>query len=105
MKASDESRPSAAGSFFRQVRFVGRQPIQEITHVQLNTRTLAPDAYCYGLDQNWVSLRDAPAEGVTVDIHYRVSFLPDLTVSSNGVFLFENTLGGPPKGRTRIPCR
>lgn len=66
------------------------KPIHKISSILLNGLPLDIDQYCYELEKGWVSLDFTPDLNDTLRINYTFSLDLDVTISSGGVFLFEN---------------
>ncbi|CUU38401.1 Repeat domain-containing protein [Armatimonadetes bacterium DC] len=54
----------------QKLHYLGRQPIERILQVRVDGRTLSPAEYCYNLTNGWISLRDSPAQSLTVEYEY-----------------------------------
>jgi hypothetical protein len=59
--------------------YLGNQPIQQITSIELNGSFVSLSQYCYDLTDGWVSFATPPASGAVVTVHY--SFSKDLDMA------------------------
>ncbi len=87
---------SFTGNGSRKLFYLPKTHLQYIDRVIVAGDTLQFNEYCYDLESGWISLANAPANGVSVIVDAAVSWSLDLGVtnwdSNIGNYLFTNTI-------------
>jgi hypothetical protein len=68
--------------------YLPHPPLQTILHIVVGADTLAPNQFCYDLENGWVMLVAAPGSGVAVAFRFVASRDLDFAVSN-----WDNTIG------------
>jgi len=71
-----------AGPGNKKLFYLGIQPVQQISSVELNGLILPENQYCYDLTDGWVSFAAMPLPGDTLIIHYSYSRSLDLSITT-----------------------
>ncbi len=66
----------------RKLYYLGRQPIHQITSIEINGSIAPLDQYCYDLTDGWISFSSPPQSGYTVTVHYIFSKDLDMAVTT-----------------------
>jgi len=66
----------------RKLYYLGRQPIHQITSIEINGSIAPLDQYCYDLTDGWISFASPPPSGYTVTVHYIFSKDLDMAVTT-----------------------
>jgi len=82
------------GNGAKKLFYIGKQPIQIISSVEMNGVPLTLDQYCYDLVDGWISLGFAPSASDILSIEYTFSRDPDLALTNWGqAKIYENLNG------------
>ncbi len=82
------------GNGTRKLFYTSQMHLQYIDRLIVGTDTLPRNQYCYDLESGWISLANAPASGMQINVETAVSWKLDLGItnwdSNIGNYLFTN---------------
>lgn len=80
----------------KKLYYVSKKPIHKLIEVRYGSTIIPMTDYCFDSENGWISLKNPPANGVTISVKYNVSNDLDIAVTNwdntKGNYVFKNNI-------------